>query len=121
MGISILYSLGLLVAVLIMDLVIALNVIGTDEREVLWEDLAGTDMRRVRQAIQRLADQGEQAVALLRERLPPVTTFGEAPVSRLFAEMIDDKDPQRQEAAREELERLGESAEPALAREMDQV
>jgi hypothetical protein len=78
----------------------------------LWSDLASDDATRAYQAIWSLAA-AESAAAFLRGRLRPVA----APAPQHLAKLIGDLDSDRfavRERAAQELDRLGELAEPAL-------
>jgi WD40 repeat protein len=76
----------------------------------LWDDLAGEDAVRAYDAAGKLSARVPQAVAFLRERLPPVST---ARVGRLIADLDDEKAAVREKAT-DELDGLAEAAETAL-------
>ncbi len=79
----------------------------------LWDDLASADAMKGFAAVQSLTAVPGQAVALLRERLPPVPRSESERLQRLIAD-LDAKRFQERERATAELERLGEQAEFAL-------
>jgi RNA polymerase sigma factor (sigma-70 family) len=80
-----------------------------------WDALAGADARAAYAALWQLLSDPEGAAALLQERLRPADTADARTVARLIGELDAKRFPAREEATRE-LERLGESAEPALRR-----
>jgi RNA polymerase sigma factor (sigma-70 family) len=84
-------------------------------RNTLWADLGSPDATRAGQVLQRLAADPAGAVALVRERLAPVTGPDAAHIARLVADLDAPRFAARTQAARE-LERLGEQSEPALRR-----
>jgi RNA polymerase sigma factor (sigma-70 family) len=81
----------------------------------LWDDLAGADTARADRAIWTLAAAPEQALPLLRRELHPAPGAAAAKgrVDRCIADLDSDAFVVRRAAA-EELQRLGEAAEPAL-------
>jgi WD40 repeat protein len=80
-----------------------------------WRDLGGADAAQARRALWALVDHPERAVALLRERLPPVAPVKEGQFNRLLAR-LDSDDFAGREAASMALERLGERVAPDLRR-----
>jgi WD40 repeat protein len=81
------------------------------EVEGLWADLGG-DAGGAGRAVWKLAAAPRQAVPLLRRKLRPAAA-DEARVTRLIADLDSDRFPVREQAA-QELEQIGDIAEPAL-------
>lgn len=79
----------------------------------LWTDLRGVDAERAYEAIQQLAERPREALPFLQLRLSPVTAADAKPLQRLI-DQLDDGNFKRRQQAREDLQRLGETAEPAL-------
>lgn len=80
----------------------------------LWEDLAGKDAGKAFDAIGLLTTSPEQAVALLKSKLRPAAEPAERRrVARLVDE-LDSEDFAVREKAMEQLQQLGERAEPGL-------
>ena len=76
----------------------------------LWSDLTGK-ASEAHTAVWCLVEQPNSAPALLQERLKPVKV--EANIARLIADLDSNQFPVRQQAA-QQLDRLGELADPAL-------
>jgi RNA polymerase sigma factor (sigma-70 family) len=85
-----------------------------EERESLWADLAGKDVKKAHAALWALVAAGDQGVPLLSEKLRPAAV-DERRLARLIAEFDSDEFAGR-EAATAALEKLNVSAEPALRR-----
>jgi dipeptidyl aminopeptidase/acylaminoacyl peptidase len=85
------------------------------EVESVWTDLAGTDAARAFRAIGLLTAAPQQAMPFLREQLRKEPRVPPERIRQLMAELDSDRYAMR-EKAREELERLGEIAEPYLRR-----
>jgi dipeptidyl aminopeptidase/acylaminoacyl peptidase len=85
------------------------------EVETLWADLAGTDAARAFRAIGLLSAAPREAVPFLREQLRKEPRVPQARIRQLIAELDNDRYAVR-EKARDELEHLGEIAEPHLRR-----
>jgi RNA polymerase sigma factor (sigma-70 family) len=83
-----------------------------DQLESDWADLAGEDARRARVAMWELAA-SPQALPLLKERLRPVMAAEPERTARLLRDLDAAAFEVRQRAT-VELEKLGESARPAL-------
>jgi RNA polymerase sigma factor (sigma-70 family) len=86
------------------------------ELEARWNDLADRDASKAYRALCDLVRAARQAVPLLRERLRPAPAL-EAMLAQRLQQRIADLDSDQftvREKAREELEKLGELAEPAL-------
>jgi RNA polymerase sigma factor (sigma-70 family) len=83
------------------------------ELDALWADLAGADAARAYRAIWALAGAPPQAVALLGNRLRPITAADPKRVGPLLADLDSPRFAVRRRAERE-LAKLGDSAEPAL-------
>jgi WD40 repeat protein len=79
----------------------------------LWDDLAGGDAARAYRATAALVAAPGQAVALIRRRLEPFAAPESARLEQLIRDLCGERFRPRQQAA-QELERLGELAEPAL-------
>jgi hypothetical protein len=86
---------------------------GAADGGALWDDLAGDDAERAAAAIDRLASDPREAVALLRRRLKPAAGVPTDKLNRLLAD-LDDDDTDVRDAASRRLAKLGEQAEPAL-------
>jgi dipeptidyl aminopeptidase/acylaminoacyl peptidase len=85
------------------------------ELAALWEDLTAEDAAVAGRAVWKLAGAEGDAVAFLRERLAPAPRPDAKRIDRLIAE-LDSDDFQTRRRATAELEKLGESAAPALRR-----
>jgi WD40 repeat protein len=83
------------------------------ELPALWADLGSPDAGKAYRAFTTLAGPSKQTVPFLRERLRPAAPLDSKWVARRIAELDSDRFEKRQQAA-DELERLGERAEPAL-------
>src|SRR5262249_5510606 len=83
------------------------------ELESLWADLATTDPVKAHQTTTTLVARPEQAVPFLKQRLQPVPTPEPRRLTKLLAELDDERFEVRQRATRE-LEKLAETVEPAL-------
>jgi hypothetical protein len=85
-----------------------------NELKALWADLAGDDAARAFRAIQRMAAAPGQAIPFLKKQLQPASVaIDSGRLSQLVADLDSDRFAVRNQAAAE-LEKLGESAEPAL-------
>jgi hypothetical protein len=84
----------------------------------LWADLAGKDARKAFAARWTLAAAPEQALPLLGERLKPVRAANPQRLRQLLADLDSEQFAVRQKA-QEELEKLGDLAEPALRRTLE--
>jgi RNA polymerase sigma factor (sigma-70 family) len=92
-----------------------------EELEGLWNDLADRDASKAYRALCDLVRAAPQAIRLLRDRLQPAPVLEAKLAERLqqrIADLDDDKFTVR-EKAKEELEKLGEFAEPALRTVLD--
>jgi WD40 repeat protein/endonuclease YncB( thermonuclease family) len=87
--------------------------------EELWADLAGTDAARAYLAIWSLTAVAPQAVPWLKERLRPVATGDPRHLAKLITDLASDHFAIREKAWRE-LEKLGESAGPALQKALSE-
>ncbi|MBI1916456.1 MAG: WD40 repeat domain-containing protein [Planctomycetes bacterium] len=81
--------------------------------EKLWEALADKDAAKAYQAVLSLGGQPNVAVPLLKEKLQPAVAVDVKKIERLIADLDSDKFKVWQGAA-QELEKLGDGAEPAL-------
>jgi len=79
----------------------------------LWEALADKDAEKAYQAVLSLVAQPEVAVALLKEKLRPAVALDAKKLERLIADLDSEKFKVHEQAA-QELEKLGDAAEPAL-------
>ena len=81
--------------------------------ESLWADLAGQDTRKAYQAVAALIAGARDSVPFLQERLRSLATPDAQRVARLLADLDSDAFAVREKAS-QELEKLGEQAEPIL-------
>src|SRR5262249_33127684 len=88
------------------------------ELEGFWADLAGADAARAYLAVCRLAAAHPQSVPFLRGRLRPVPEGQRTQIERWVTDLGHDRFAVR-EAARKELERFVEVAEPALRKALE--
>lgn len=80
----------------------------------LWDDLASKDAAKAFDAIGLLTAMPEQALPLLKAKLKPAPVRADSKqIARLIADLDNERFEKRQEAM-EELDRVGEQAEPAL-------
>jgi hypothetical protein len=86
--------------------------------ERLWTDLAGDDAVAAYQAIQKLAAAPKQTVPLLKARLRSVATVDPKQLGSLLAGLDSDAFEVREKATAE-LEKLGESAGPAMRKALE--
>jgi WD40 repeat protein len=84
----------------------------------LWDDLAGEDAVKARQAGNALVSQGRDAASFLGGRLKPVADVDPQHLGQLIAALDSEQFPARQQA-REALEQLGELAAPALRKVLE--
>ncbi|MBL8797042.1 MAG: sigma-70 family RNA polymerase sigma factor [Planctomycetia bacterium] len=89
-----------------------------EQADGLWNDLAATDGAQAEQAIATLV-RGQQSVALLAAKVKPATPADPQQLARLLTDLHGDKLATRQEAAAS-LEKLGELAEPAVVRALEE-
>jgi hypothetical protein len=92
--------------------------LGTRQLEALWTDLAGDDAARASRAIEDLAAAAGQTVPFLKAHLRPVSLIELKQIAPLLAD-LDSDDFGVREKATAELEKLGESAEPALRQALE--
>ncbi|HEY7308762.1 MAG TPA: sigma-70 family RNA polymerase sigma factor [Gemmataceae bacterium] len=83
------------------------------QRETCWADLAGDDAGRAFRAIARLADEPEQTMPLLRERLHAAKAPPAEEMRRLLADLNDERF-ERREAAVKRLTALDDLVHAAL-------
>lgn len=86
---------------------------GPNDMERLWSDLAGTDAVKAYDAIATLVSAPAESVAFLRGKLQPAVGVDPQRLARLIAD-LDSNQFDVRERATKELERLDESATPAL-------
>ena len=87
------------------------------QAEALWNDLAA-DAAKAHQAIIALSHSPGQSVPLLRDRVQPVAAPAAERLQQLVAALESDEFAVRQKAG-QELEQLGDLAEPALRRVLE--
>ena len=85
------------------------------QAEALWADLAGADTAKAYQSIWTLMTAPDATVALMQKRLRPIPAVNSQHIDDLIAALDDHHYAARRNAS-QELERLGELAEPALRR-----
>jgi RNA polymerase sigma factor (sigma-70 family) len=90
-----------------------LSAASAKDREDRWAELVGDDAVRAWHAVRALADEPEQTVTFLSDRLRPVARLAPDAATKLIRELDDDAFDVRSKA-RKELERLGPVAETAL-------
>ncbi len=83
------------------------------ELEALWADLAEDDAAKAWEAVDRLAESPNEALALLRGRVKPYPTAAADETSKLLADLDSDSFAVR-EAAAKRLKQMGLQAEPSL-------
>src|SRR5262249_24492552 len=83
------------------------------EAETLWADLTGTDAAKASQAMWVVAGAPRQAVPLIQAHLQPPPADALVHVDRLMADLDSDRFATREKST-QELEQIGEAAEPAL-------
>jgi hypothetical protein len=94
------------------------NIPGEKELAAWWTDLAGDDAKRAYTAIWRLSEAPETAVAFLRRRLKPATDADLIEIRRHIADLDSDTFSVREKAFKQ-LAMLGDAAEPALRRTLE--
>jgi len=85
--------------------------------ESMWTALADDDAKKAFQGINKFVETPAQAVALIKERLPPVSEPNTQQITRLIADLDSDQFAVRQKV-REALEKLGEQAETDLRKKL---
>jgi Tol biopolymer transport system component len=85
--------------------------------ESYWIDLTSDDSTKAYKAIRALAQGGKSVVSFLANRLKPVAPPDPNHISRLI-DALDDNQFSIRQGATDELEKLGELAEPALRRSL---
>jgi WD40 repeat protein len=83
------------------------------ELEKVWMDLGSEDAAAAFRAVRRLAAAPEPAVPFLQQQMRPVAFTDAKRLTQLIADLDNERFEVRQQAT-EELEKLGELAEPAL-------
>ena len=84
----------------------------------LWKQLADDDANHAGDSVARLAAAPKEALPLLRERVKAEPVIDPAKLEKLVADLSDNGFVVRKKAT-EELERLGELAEPALRKALE--
>jgi WD40 repeat protein len=87
------------------------------ELEQRWQDLVSNDGPRAVQAVWDLVASPEQALPLLRQRVPSVQPVDAGTLARLLSDLDSDAFPTRTRATRE-LERMVDLLEPTLRRHL---
>jgi hypothetical protein len=93
-------------------------VLKAEQVEALGKTLASTDAAKAFQALQTLRDAPAEAVAWVKAHVPPAAAVPAERIRGLIADLDDQRFAVRQKAA-QELENLGEAAEPALRRVLE--
>lgn len=88
------------------------------ELAALWKELAGEEFPNAYQALGALAADPKQTVAFLKEQLKPVSPADALRVEKLIADLDSDQFAVRQKAS-QELDKLGDLAEPYLRRVLE--
>jgi len=88
------------------------------QTEALWTDLAGSDAAKANQSIRALAAAPQQALPFLKDHVKPVPQPDAQRIPQLLNDLQSEQFAVRQKAE-EELEKLGELAEPALNKLLD--
>jgi WD domain, G-beta repeat len=88
-----------------------------EERLQAWERLASENPVMARHAITALANDDDTAVDFLSARLKPAPKIDERPLERWIAELANPRYADR-ERSRQELEKAGEQAGPALLKSL---
>jgi WD40 repeat protein len=81
--------------------------------ETLWTELEGADAKKAYQSVVALSLNAKQATPWLKDHIKPAVGVDPKRIDQLLADLDDNNFQVRQKAA-EELEKLGEQAEPAL-------
>ena len=81
--------------------------------ERLWIELGSADQAKARQAVSALVAQGATTVSFLEKRLRPIDVPDAGHLARLINDLDSNRYRDRQKAA-QEIESLGELAEPLL-------
>jgi WD40 repeat protein len=87
--------------------------LGIDDVVSLWNELAGDDASKAYKAVRTLAGNPKRALPLLRKHLVPAEAVDPNVLDQLLADLESEKFTTRNKA-KEELEKLGELAVPAL-------
>jgi RNA polymerase sigma factor (sigma-70 family) len=87
--------------------------LGPDEINRLWTELSGADGARAHRALWMMVAAARQAVPFLARHLQPAAPIESERLARLIADMDSDQFKVRTQAF-DQLEKLGELAEPAL-------
>jgi RNA polymerase sigma factor (sigma-70 family) len=88
------------------------------EREALWRDLASTDAGGAYQAMRRLLADHGNAVRFFKDRLKPIPPANTQQIERWIAD-LDSEEFAAREGAMSGLTNLGDRAEPALRRALE--
>jgi WD40 repeat protein len=85
------------------------------EFDALWNDLSDRDAAKSYRLVQRLAAYPEEAVALVKAKLPPAKALDAAMIDKMIAQ-LDHDDFTRREEASKFLAKAGKAIEPALTK-----
>src|SRR5579884_2859236 len=88
------------------------------KRKECWDDLAAEDAARAHRAVWTLIDAPRESIPFLKARLHPVRTVSREQLDR-WIQALDADTFEARERAMTELEKLGELAEPALRRVLE--
>jgi len=88
------------------------------QREILWNDLAGTDAGKAYAAIARLADDSASSVSFLKERLKPISPIPQDVLRSLLEDLDSDQFAVR-ETSQRKLHALGEQVSSSLRAELE--
>jgi hypothetical protein len=86
--------------------------------QAAWDDLGDADAIKAYRAIWKMAAAPEQTVPFLQQQLQPASAGDVQQIARWVAQLDSDRFADREQAIRE-LERVGELAEPALRKALD--
>jgi hypothetical protein len=89
------------------------------EMQAFWEDLGRSSALTVRHSVWALTEAPTRAVPFVAERVHPVSTAVTAERLAQLLANLDDRQFEARRKASEELERLGELAEPAVRKELE--
>ena len=88
------------------------------ELQVLWEELAASPSSRATKALWKLVASPDDCVPFLRRKLRIVAPVDSRTIDERIGDLADDRFPVRKRAM-DELEKIGEAAEPALRRALE--
>jgi len=88
------------------------------ELQVLWEELAASPSSRATKALWKLVASPDDCVPFLRRKLRIVAPVDSRTIDERIGDLADDRFPVRKRSM-DELEKIGEAAEPALRRALE--